>query len=181
MPWRCDQQLFTRPTPACVCLQCLENPCTQDLFCTLPVALCHDHEESLCPCRRGRYADPFSPMDQSVAFHRPEPGENIVMRDAEKFSKFSGCGKTYGDAGWRKTEGYAPIHFQEDLDRRLEDIVMFICGHPIIGVLGVRWKKGVVLITPPLSSSRPALLRASPRGRRSQPRHPLQSVRVRPS
>src|SRR5690554_6577283 len=141
MPWRCDQQLFTRPTPACVCLQCLENPCTQDLFCTLPVALCHDHEESLCPCRRGRYTEPFCAVDQPVPLHRPEPGQDVVVGDTEKFCEFSGCRETCGDAVRRKTDGYLPVFFEEDPDSRIDYLVMLMDGHLITEVLAFGGEK----------------------------------------
>ena len=48
--------------------------------------------------------------------------------------KFSGGGKTYGDAARVKTDGYAPILLEEDLCCRLKDIVMLVCGHPIAKV-----------------------------------------------
>ena len=108
----------------------------------LAVPLRHEREEPLCPRGRGGYADPLRPADQAVPLHRPEPGEDVVMGDPEVLGKFPGCGETYGDAARVKTDGYAPILFEEDSRGRFDYIVMFVCGHPIVEVLAPGAKKG---------------------------------------
>ena len=121
-----DRSAYPGPLP-----QHREDIPAKYLFCTLAVSLRHDREETLRPRCCGGYTNPLHPAYKAVSLHLPEPWKDVVMRDPQELCKFTGRGKTYGDAVRGKPDVYAAILLKKDPYGRIDDIVLFVWSHPI--------------------------------------------------